>query len=91
MVGQPARFQKEKAANLMARHNQQIDASNFVYYSFDKQRPSFENSHPKMGADAVKPLKYGKTEIQFLFEPLQFICSSMELSENLRIKNCRTP
>ena len=60
---------KRKAANLMARHNQQIDASTFVYY-FDKQRPSFENSHPQKGANATKPPKYEKTEVQVLFEPL---------------------
>ena len=70
MVGQPTRFQKEKATNLMARHNQQIDASTFVYYFFDKQCPSFENGHPQKGANATKPPKYEKTEVQVLFEPL---------------------
>ena len=46
---------------------------------------------PKKGADRKIPLKYGKAEVQILFEPLQSAISSMEFSKNFGDKKIAEP
>ena len=70
----------------LVRENQQSSAHNFVK-AFSLFFPKSRRRSPlKEGAAATNRLKYGKTEVQILFEPLLTAISSMELPKNFENK-----
>ena len=61
--------------------NQQSGAQNFVQKFLFNLLDFCCSQQLKKGADAEISPKYGKTEVQILFKPLEFADSSMEFSK----------
>ena len=71
----------KKSAKSLVCKNQQSGAQNFVQKFLFNLLDFCCSQLLKKGADAEIYPEYGKTEVQILFEPLEFADSSMEFSK----------
>lgn len=61
----------KKGANLMVRHDQQIDNSNFGYFIFENISALFEKCRSKKGAACHPVAKHGKEGVRICSDTLK--------------------